>query len=112
MLSIILVLVLLYQVYKAANENGRNGILWAVIAFIGSILLQLMIGIAYGIVIGLGIEFWGWSPDLLQTFSWPISIATMVINVAAIWLLIKYLSRVQYTDPFQPPPPPPPANFN
>lgn len=111
MLGIILIIVLLYQVYKAANENGRSGALWAVIAFIGSLLLQLMIGLACGIVIGIGIEFWGWPDDLLVTMTWPLTIVTLVINVAAIWILIRFLSRVRYEDPFQPPPPPP-ADFN
>lgn len=111
MLGLILIIVLLWQVYKAANESGRNGVLWAIIAFFGSVALQVTIGLACGLAIGIGIELWGWSPELLTSMSWPISILTIIINALAIWLLIKYLSRVPDDGVYSPPPPPPPT-FN
>ncbi len=115
MLGLILVIVLLWQVYKAASENGRNGILWVIIAFFGSLLLQLMIGVGVGFLIVIGTEFWGWPENMADTIAdtmiWPINILTLIINGFAIWLLIKYLSKVPDTDSFMPPPPPP-SDFN
>lgn len=107
MLGIILIIVLVWQVYKAANENGRNGMLWAVIAFVGSIFLQIAIGLLFGVAIGFGIEFWGWDENLLTTLAWPVSILTIIVNALLIWALIKYLSRIPDNEMHIPPPPPP-----
>lgn len=111
MFGLIIMLVLIWQVYKAANEGGRNGILWAIIAFIGSVVMQVGIGMVFGIIIGVGIEVGGWSEDLFNILSWPISLFAMIANGFALWLLIKYLSRVRYDEVYTPPPPPPPT-FN
>jgi len=111
MLGIVLIILLLWQVYKAANGNGRSGVFWAAAAFFGSIILQVMIGLAFLLVLEMGAALWGWPRDMYETLNWPITLITLVINVLAIWLLINYLSRVPETDYFAPPPPPP-TDFN
>jgi len=110
-MGIILTIVLLWQVYKAAKENGRSGLLWMVLAFIGSIALQFLIGLFLGIIFMIGSALWGWPENLLDKLLWPVNILVLVINVILIWLLIKYLSRVPDSE-FIAPPPPPPPNFN
>jgi Ca2+/Na+ antiporter len=108
MLGFILIAVLTWQTYKAANEGGRNGVLWAVGAFIGSFVLQIAIVIVLAIIF---LAANGGRDDSLSTsFTWIASIIAMVVNLAAFWLLIKYLSRVPETGSFTAPPPPP-TNF-
>jgi Ca2+/Na+ antiporter len=108
MLGFILIIVLTWQTYKAANEGGRNGVLWAIGAFIGSFVLQFMIGIGLGIIY---VIVNGGREDNLTAFTWIASIIAMVINLVGFWLLIKYLSRVPESDSFTPPPAPP-SSFN
>jgi hypothetical protein len=109
-MGIILTIVLLWQVYKAAKESGRSGLLWTVLAFVGSIALQFLIGLFLGIVFMAGSALWGWPEDLLAKLIWPINILALAINAVLLWLLIKYLSRVPDSEFVTPPPPPP--NFN
>ncbi|HEV7646395.1 MAG TPA: hypothetical protein VGO50_20845 [Pyrinomonadaceae bacterium] len=103
MLGIIIVLVLLYQVYKAAKESGRSGVLWALGTFVGSIVFQIGVGLALGVVLLLvgGI-------DMVDKLSWPVGIVTWIINVVVIWQIIKYLNKVP-DETYSPTPPSPPT---
>jgi hypothetical protein len=107
----IVVLVLVWQVYKAAKESGRNGILWGVGAFFGSLFFQLAIGIAAGVMVAIGIEAWNWPENSFDTISLPLTLVTLVLNGLLLWIVIRYLNKVPDAPGFQAPPPPPPPSF-
>ena len=93
--------------YKKAKAANRNGILWAIIAagtFIGT---QLLIQFGFGILIGLGIRFRGWSAALLDTYSIPITIVAVIISFGSTWLVLHYLDNLPEEEIFAAPPPPP-----
>ena len=62
----ILAIIFAYFGYKKANESGRNGILWAVIALAAFIGTQMITGLLLGIGIGIGIAVFGWSESILE----------------------------------------------
>ena len=97
--------------YRTANENGRNGLLWAVIAaalFIGS---QLVVTFGIGILIGVGVEIFGWSEAVYEeTMVWgPITVVAIGVSILTTWLLLRYLSRPATVEVDNSPPPPPPT---
>jgi len=110
MLGFILIVVLTWQIYKTANDSGRNGVLWGVGTFIGSFVLQFAIGIGCGVLYGLGMAIWGWSQEGLTQLTWPVSIIAIIVNVLAIWIVFRYLSKIPESDSFTTPPPPPTFN--
>ncbi len=52
--------------YKKARDTNRNAILWAIIAAVTFIGTQLLVQLGFGILLGLGIELRGWSPEMLK----------------------------------------------
>ena len=100
--------------YRSANANGRNGLLWAVIAaalFIGS---QLVVSFGAGILLGLGVEFFGWSETIYdETMIWgPITVVAIGVSILSTWLLLRYLNNPVGDEPDNSPPPPPPMFGN
>ncbi len=105
----LLVILAIWFGYKKARDTGRNPFLWAAICggtFIG---VQLLVGIGFGVIIALGIELWGWSDGLYDKLSWAISLVAVVISVAALYLLFRFLDRVPKEESNVAPPPPPPT---
>jgi len=93
--------------YKKARDTGRNAILWAVIcggAFIG---IQLLVGLGIGVVMGIGIAAWGWSPKIFDDYSILISIVSWVPAIVTLLLIFRYLDRVPDEPVLTQPPPPP-----
>jgi hypothetical protein len=102
--------------YRRANENGRNGLLWALAAVATWIGTQLIVSVGAGIAAGMGIELLGWPEDLYDSsgFTAAITILAIVMSILATWLLFKFMSRPVDAEPIpvgSPEPPPPPV-FN
>ncbi len=103
----LLAIITAWLAYKKANENGRNGILWAFIGagvFIGT---QLLVSLAIGIFLGIGVGLWGWSETVFETYNIPITIVAVIASFFTSWLLLKYLERRPENNTFTPPPSPP-----
>ena len=103
----LLAIITAWLAYKKANENGRNGILWAVIGAAVFIGTQLVVAVGFGLFLGLGQGLWGWPDSMYEDYTWPITIVAIVASFGASWLLLKYLDRVPESDSFPEPPPPP-----
>lgn len=95
--------------YKKARDTGRNPFLWAAICggtFIG---LQLLVGLGFGVLIGIGIELWGWPENTYDDFSWLISLAAAAVSFVALYLLFRYLDKLPDDEAANELPPPPPT---
>lgn len=104
----ILALITAWLAYKKATENGRNGILWAIIGagvFIGT---QLLVSVAIGVFLGTGVGLWGWSETVYETYSILITIAALIASFFTSWLLLKFLDKnPEIKNTYTPPPSPP-----
>lgn len=95
--------------YKKAKAANSNAILWAVIAAATFIGTQLVIQFGFGILLGLGINFLGWSENVLEAYNIPIMILAVIVSFGSTWLVLRYLDKMP-EEAFVSPPPPP--NFN
>ena len=98
--------------YKKGRDSGRNGVLWGAIcggAFIGT---QLLVTFGAGILLGLGIAFWGWSETVFESYQIFITIVAIIASVGTLFLIFKYLDRTPDEPVEMAPPPPPTFNGN
>jgi len=95
--------------YRKANDTGRNGILWAIIAAATFIGTQIVVGLVVGLALGLFLGLSGGTEADFDKYQIIITILAIVLSFGTTWLVLKYLDRVppEYTTP-----PPPPGNFN
>lgn len=93
--------------YKKAKAANRNAILWAIIAAVTFVGTQLVIQFGFGILLGLGIQLFGWSGTILETYSIPITLLAVVISFASTWLVLRYLDKLPEEETHAAPPPPP-----
>lgn len=103
----ILAILFAYFGYKKANESGRNGILWAVIALAAFIGSQLITGLVIGVGIGIGIGFFGWSENILEDYDILFRIIAVIPGILGGYLVLKYLDRIPEDGSYSVPPPPP-----
>lgn len=103
----LLAIITAWLAYKKASENGRNGILWAIIGagvFIGT---QLIVGLAIGILLGFGVALLGWSETIFDTYGILINIVAIAASFLTSWLLLKYLEKAPEVKTYTTPPSPP-----
>lgn len=96
--------------YKRANEAGKNGILWAILAAGSFIVTQIIVVLGIGIIIGLGIAAFGWSEELLSSYEIVVTIIAAVISFGVAYLVIKLAERNPVEENMNMPPPP--TDFN
>lgn len=102
----IFALISAWLAYKKAKDTNRNAILWAIIAAVTFIGTQLLFQFGFGILLGLGIEFQGWSPEIVETYSLPITIIAVIFSFISTWLVLRYLDKMPEEETFITPPPP------
>lgn len=104
MLGLIIPFIVTYIVYRNANENGRNGAVWALINFVATFGIQIVFGLALGI-------FWvlilGWSPESLQNWSLLLNTLGVGLSLFVSYLIFRHVTRVP-DEAFQESPPVPP----
>jgi hypothetical protein len=103
----LLVILAIWFGYKKAKATGRNPFLWAAVAGLTYAGVQLLVGMAFGVAIGLGIELLGWPESTYDDLTWLITIVAIAASLLSIYLLFRYLDRVPTDDEATPPPPPP-----
>lgn len=94
MLPIVFIVVLAILIFKSARDYGRNAILWTVAAVIGYFAIQFAIGIVIGVVSIIGANARGWSPTLVDDYSFLIGLAALVPAVGYVLIIWKIVSRV------------------
>ncbi len=107
----ILLIVFTVFAYKTANENGRNGIGWAVITFFTGIGIQIILPIFIVILIAIIAAFSGSSIEIIEE-SIPIVTITIVcifLSLGVSFLILRYLAKVPEDFDL---PPSPPSDFN
>ncbi len=103
----ILAILAIWFGYRKARDTGRNPFLWAAICggtFIG---VQLLVGFGIGVILGVGVEAFGWSETVYEDYNWVYTICAMAASILSVYLLFRYLDRIPAEEPtIQPPPPP------
>jgi len=107
----ILAILAIWFGYKKARDTGRNGVLWGAICGATFIGVQFLVSIGMGILIALGVEFWGWKETLYDDLTWVISLVAIGASIVALIILFKFLDQFP-EEPIVNEPPPPPPTFN
>ena len=102
----LLAIIFIWQGYKKGRDSGRNGILWGAICGASFIGIQLLVGLGIGILAGIGVAAWGWSPKILDDYWILISIISWIPAIITVLIIFKYLGRIPDTPVETPPPPP------
>ena len=94
--------------YRKGRDSGRSGPLWSAICGFTFLGIQVLFSAGVGIVMGLGIAFYGWDEGIFDRYSLVISILSLIPAGLSLWLIFKYLDRIP-DEPFTTSPPPPPT---
>jgi hypothetical protein len=102
--------------YRKAKENGRSGLLWAALGAAVFVGTQLIVSVGAGMIMGLGVEFLGWSESMFDDtlYIGPMTVVAIGASIFTSWLLLRYLDKAPgqgaSDHPHSPPPPPPVFN--
>ena len=94
--------------YRKGRESGRSGPLWSAICGFTFLGIQVVFGLAAGVVLGLGVGIYGWDEKIFDQYSIVISLVSVIPAGLALWLIFKYLDRIP-DEPLDSSPPPPPT---
>jgi cytochrome bd-type quinol oxidase subunit 2 len=97
-----------FFVYKTAKENGYNAILWSVLSFFTFVGVYLVLSVTIVLIIGIGIRFLGWSPNLLDQGGMMIELLVMATSAACVMLILRHVNQLKDDEPFVGEIPPPP----
>lgn len=106
MIGIIFLIIATIFVYRTAKENGYNAILWSVITLITFLGVQTVVGLAVGIVIGIGMAAWNWSPTLFEDYTFPIGLISLIAGIGSVMLILRHVNTIRDDEPLVVPPPP------
>lgn len=109
----ILAIITAILAYRRAKDNGRNPWIWALVGAAVFIGAQMIVTFGAGILMGLGVEFLGWSETVFDDTMviGPVTIVALGASFLASWLLLRYLDKPLSPEPVTGPPPPPPPVF-
>lgn len=102
----ILAILFAYLGYKRANEAGKNGILWALLAGGSFVATQLLVGLGVGVIIGLGIAGLGWSEELLTKYELLVTVIAIIFSIGVAYGVLKLAERNPVEETMTAPPPP------
>ena len=107
----IFAIVAAFLAYKKALSSGRKGWVWGLAGLAVYIDVQLLIGVAAGMIIMVGILALGWPESAISDYELPINIVAVAGAFAATWGLLKFLDRIPQEEAYASTPPPPPPTF-
>ena len=93
--------------YKRAKENGRNGVVWALITSAAFIAAQFVTGAGVGLLILAVNGFDSGAENLISRYEILINIAAIVVSVLVVFLILRFLNKAPEDNSFTPPPAPP-----
>jgi uncharacterized membrane protein len=117
LIGFIAIFIVTYQVYKTAKSTERNPWVWSGLAAATGFGLQLVLPVAFAIVLTLYYLFSGTSADRLESeISGTVNVfgfVSLVASIVGMYLIMKHVSKVKDDEPYSPEqgPPPPPASF-
>lgn len=115
-LGFVAIIVFTIQVYKAAKSTERNAGLWALVCALVGFGFQFVLPIAIGVVMGVYYAMTGMPMESIQAeIAGPamvIGIVGLILSIAGMVLIAKYVSRVKADIPADRAAPPPPPTFN
>lgn len=107
MFGLLIPILITFYVYKGAKQTGRNPVLWSFINVAVIIGVQFAIVVTAGILIGLGIAFFGWSKSSINNYNLPITVIAGVLSLLCSYLfVVRRVNRVPDEQINLAPPPP------
>jgi hypothetical protein len=98
LLALVVVIVAAYQVFKTARDNGRSGGGWAAITVVVDLGLQWVLPVLLGVILAIIYMATGSRAELLQTeLQTPAIIIGFVcvgLSFVAVFLILKFVSRI------------------
>lgn len=94
--------------YKTAKDYEKNAVVWGLVTFGVGIFLQLILPFTIGIILGIIIVMNGKrAEDIQQQIpAVTISVVTIILNIAAGFLIIRHLAKIPEEASLTPPQPP------
>jgi ABC-type long-subunit fatty acid transport system fused permease/ATPase subunit len=94
---------------QLARERDRSALVWSLIAIGAWIGSELFVGLIYGVIENIGIEFWGWSenPGLLSLGTYVCALGAAIASLYIVTRVLRNKPREQVL-----PTPPLPPNFH
>lgn len=106
LLALAFLFIAAYFVYKTAKQNGFNAVLWVIITIITFFGVQIALGFAIGVVIGLGMLILQWLPDTFEKFSFLINLISLATGVGGVILILRHVNKIPEEEANALPPPP------
>jgi hypothetical protein len=111
---------ILYRIPKMmsqlARERNRSAVKWSLLGIAAWIGGELLVGLGFGVVYGVGIIFLGWPEEMSTGANVLLYVAALAAAIGSFTLLRRYLQS-KSPDHFDSgnklltPPPPPPTHF-
>ncbi len=115
-LGLAVIVIVTYHVFKTARENGRNAALWAVAAVGIGFFFQWVMPIVVGIIIAVILIATGTPANGVQEklgwWAFFINVFFVGLSFVALFMLLKFVSRIPDEIEVAPPPPPPTFDGN
>lgn len=99
---------------QLARERNRSAVTWSLLGIGAWIGGELLVGLGFGVVYGLGIIFWGWPEEMPAGANVLLYIAALGAAIGSFMLVRRYLqsrSPDHSDSKLLTPPPPPPSHF-
>jgi hypothetical protein len=105
----ILAILFVWFGYKKATANGRNGILWGIIAGASFIGTQILVGLGIGLILGIIAATRGDSIETsIDDNSFLINIVAIIASIGVGYLVLRIADRpLESENNFTTPPTPP-----
>lgn len=93
-------------IYRTARSNGYNPILWSVVTVAVFFGIQIAFSLILGIILAIGTAVWGWSPDALEAYSFPLGLVVLAASIGGIMLVLRHVNTIRDDESVNLPPPP------
>lgn len=110
-LGLIFIVIAAVFIYRFAKQNGRNAIVWALVALVVGFGVQIVIPIIIGIAIAVIMLSSGSTKRELEqvsmSYAYIINISFMILSVLALALIMRQVAKIPEEKSFAAPPSPP-----
>lgn len=113
-IGLVFIITMTVLAYKTARDYERSAVGWALLAFVVTFGVQIILPFFIGIMIALGLVVSGTPQSRLQQSfdevvpAVTITVVCMVLSIAAGFLILRHLAKIPEENSFDAPPAPPP----